>query len=165
MFEAFYLSWCADLFKSRCKHIALLCRGREINGAALYQANNYKWIAWYPIKKVILTAVLYPHISIQKHQEAEHERLSWSHARQIAVSRTGGNFPEIRNISGKWKKKSSTWAAPWRHRGTITSKMSAFRKISHSHQAIWIDRRWGKTICTFITGRLWRRYIKAKKWT
>lgn len=165
-FFIFFGEW--NLFKSHRKHVVLFCRGWEINGAALYQANNYKWIAWYPIKKPSLPLSPDPHISIpthRRHRETEHGRSSWSHARQIAVSRTGGNFPEIRNISGKWKKKSSTWAAPWRHGGTITSKMSAFRKVSHSHQAIWRDRRRGKIICTFITGWLQKGYIKAKKWT
>ena len=155
-----------DHFKSHCKHTVLFCRGWQINATALYQANNYKWIAWYPIKKshpycCSRSADFTPQ-KHRRHQEAEHERSPWSRARQNAVSRTGGNFPEIRNISGKWKKKSSTWAAPWRHRGTITSKMSAFRRTPTPHQAIWIDRRQGKTICTFITGWL-RTGIKRPK--
>lgn len=55
--EAFHHFWCADLLKSQRKHV-LFCSGWEISGAALYQTNSYKWIAWYPIKKVNLPAVV-----------------------------------------------------------------------------------------------------------
>lgn len=138
-FEALYLSGVQIFFKSHDKHIVLFCSWREINGTAPHQANNYKWIAWYAIKKSSLLLFLTHRFRSKKrrrHREAEHKCLLWSHGSQIAVSRKGGNFPEIRNISGKWKKNSGTWAAPWRHTGSITSKMSAFRRTPRSHQAI-----------------------------
>lgn len=58
-------------------------------------------------------------------------------------------FPKSRTYQGN-KRRS---AAPEQHpggRGTIASKMSAFRKISYSHLGRRIRRRRGKTICTFI---------------
>lgn len=141
--QSFCLLWCADLFKKHHKHSVLLFHRWEINGTAFHQFSSCKLIMWYSIKTSSLSMSSVHEITIWNTGDIRKQCTSADRGvmPDELPSASRCNFAEIWNISGKWKKKSSTWAAPWRHGGPITSKMSAFRKIFHSRYAIWRDRR------------------------